>query len=137
MDKYDKIRHLSRPQYEDFPPMSIHDRAAQFSPFAALTGYDAAVAETARQVDSKLELTEDQANELNQKLSRLLERLSDRPEIRLTYFVPDKRKDGGKYIDKTGVVRIYDSYARQLVFTDGELINVNDLYSLEFTGEEG
>ncbi len=137
MDKYDKIRHLSRPQYEDFPPMSIHDRAAQFSPFAALTGYDAAVAETARQVDSKLELTEDQANELNQKLSRLLERLSDRPEIRLTYFVPDKRKDGGKYIDKTGVVRIYDSYARQLVFTDGERINVNDLYSLEFTGEEG
>ena len=137
MDKYDKIRHLSRPQYDDFPPMSIHDRAAQFSPFAALTGYDAAVAETARQVDSKLELTEDQANELNQKLSRLLERLSDRPEIRLTYFVPDKRKDGGKYIDKTGVVRIYDSYARQLVFTDGERINVNDLYSLEFTGEEG
>ena len=137
MDKYDKIRHLSRPQYEDFPPMSIHDRAAQFSPFAALTGYDAAVAETARQVDSKLELTEDQANELNQKLSRLLERLSDRPEIRLTYFVPDKRKDGGKYIDKTGVVRIYDSYARQLVFTDGERINVNDLYSLEVTGEEG
>ena len=137
MDKYDKIRHLSRPQYEDFPPMSIHDRAAQFSPFAALTGYDAAVAETARQVDSKLELTADQANELNQKLSRLLERLSDRPEIRLTYFVPDKRKDGGKYIDKTGVVRIYDSYARQLVFTDGERINVNDLYSLEVTGEEG
>ena len=136
MDKYDKIRHLSRPQYDDFPPMSIHDRAAQFSPFAALTGYDAAVAETARQVDSKLELTEDQANELNQKLSRLLERLPDRPEIRLTYFVPDKRKDGGKYIDKTGIVRIYDSYARQLVFTDGERINVNDLYSLEFTGEE-
>ena len=137
MDKYDKIRHLSRPQYEDLPPMSVHDRAAQFSPFAALTGYDAAVAETARTVDSKLELTEDQENELNQKLSRLLEHLGDRPEIRLTYFVPDKHKDGGKYIDKTGVVRIYDSYARRLVFTDGERINVDDLYSLEFTGEEG
>ena len=129
-DNYDDIKHLTRPQYADFPPMSVHDRAAQFSPFAALVGYDDAVEETARLTDSMTELTEDEAAELNKNLSHLLEILPERPVVRVTYFIPDKRKAGGRYADKTGTVRIFDSYTNELVFTDGDRIAVADMFSL-------
>ena len=76
-DNYDDIKHLTRPQYGDLHPMSMHDRAAQFSPFAALVGYDDAVAETARLTDSKVELTEDETLELNANLNRLLDSLDE------------------------------------------------------------
>lgn len=89
-NSYDDIKHLSRPHYDEFPPMSMHDRAAQFSPFAALVGYDDAVAETTRLTDSRSELTEDQAAALDEKLNRLLDMLDEQPEVRITYFVPDE-----------------------------------------------
>lgn len=130
---YDNIKHLSRPQYDEFPPMSISDRAAQFSPFAALVGYDDAVAETARLTDSRIELTEDKADELNNKMNQLLTRLYEQPEIIVTYFVPDERKSGGKYCKKKGIVRIFDSYANELVFTDKERINIRDVIELSVT----
>ena len=95
-------------------------------------GYDDAVAETARQTDSKLELTEDEMSELNANLNRLLDSLDERPQISVTYFVPDEKKSGGKYVEKVGVVRIYDSYANELVFTDGVRIAVTDMAKLEF-----
>ena len=135
MDNYDDIKHLTRPQYDDLHPMSMHDRAAQFSPFAALVGYDDAVAETARLTDSRAELTEDETSELNANLNRLLDSLDEQPEISVTYFVPDERKSGGKYVDKVGVVRIYDSYAGELVFTDGVRIAVADMSALTFIDE--
>jgi len=131
-DTYEDIMHLSRPYYEDLPPMSMHDRAAQFSPFAALVGYDDEVAETARTVESRLELTEDDINELNRKLDRLIGMLSEQPVVSVTYFVPDERKQGGRYTDKTGTVRIYDSYTNELVFTDGERVKVEDMISMSF-----
>ena len=132
IDNYDDIKHLTRQQYDDLHPMSMHDRAAQFSPFAALVGYDDAVAETARLNDSKAELTEDEMSELNANLNRLLDRLDEQPEISVTYFVPDEKKSGGKYVEKQGVVRIYDSYANELVFTDGVRIAVADMAKLDF-----
>ena len=113
----------------------MHDRAAQFSPFAALVGYDDAVAETARLTDSKAELTEDEMSELNADLNRLLDSLDEQPQISVTYFVPDEKKSGGKYVEKVGVVRIYDSYARELVFTDGVRIALADMARLDFTEE--
>ena len=131
-DQYDDIKHLTRPQYDDLHPMSMHDRAAQFSPFAALVGYDDAVAETARLTDSKVELTEDEMSMLNANLNRLLDRLDEQPEISVTYFVPDERKSGGKYVDKVGVVRIFDRYANEIVFTDGVRIAVADMAKLDF-----
>ena len=134
-DNYDDIKHLTRPQYDDLHPMSMHDRAAQFSPFAALVGYDDAVAETARLTDSRLELTEDEMFELNANLNRLLDSLDERPQISVTYFVPDEKKSGGKYVEKLGVVRIYDSYAGELVFTDGVRIAVTDMSALTFIDE--
>ncbi len=124
---YDNIKHLARPQYDSFPPMRVSDRAAQFSPFAALAGYGDAVDETARLTDSRHELTEDEINDLNANLNRLLDSLNEHPQIRVTYFVPDKKKSGGRYVDKVGVVRIYDSYTNELVFTDGERLAVGDM----------
>ena len=131
-DNYEDIKHLTRPQYDDLHPMSMHDRAAQFSPFAALVGYDDAVAETARLTDSKVELTEDEMTELNANLNRLLDCLDEQPEISVTYFVPDDKKSGGKYVEKVGVVRIYDSYSQELVFMDKSRINIQDMIKIEF-----
>ena len=132
IDNYDDIKHLTRPQYDDLHPMSMHDRAAQFSPFASLVGYDDAVAETARLTDSRAELTEDEMSELNANLNRLLDSLDEQPQISVTYFVPDEKKSGGKYVEKVGVVRIYDSYANELVFTDGVRIAVADMANINF-----
>lgn len=137
IDNYNDIKHLTRPQYDDLPPMSMSDRAAQFSPFAALVGYDNAVAETARLTDSKAVLTEDEMSELNANLNRLLDSLDEQPEISVTYFVPDEKKSGGRYAEKVGTVRIYDSYANELVFTDGMRIAVADIARLDFTEEMG
>lgn len=134
-DNYDDIKHLSRPQYDDYPPMSISDRAAQFSPFAALVGYDDEVAETARLTDSRKELTEDDAAVLSAKLNRLLDVLDERPEVKVTYFIPDTRKAGGRYADKTGTVRTYDGFAKTLVFTDGTKIAIRDIIMLEIYDE--
>ena len=135
IDNYDDIKHLTRPQYDDLHPMSMHDRAAQFSPFAALVGYNDAVAETARLTDSRAVLTEDEISELNANLNRLLDILDERPQISVTYFVPDEKKSGGRYVEKVGVVRIYDSYANELVFTDGVRIAVADMAKLDFMEE--
>ena len=132
MDNYDDIKHLTRPQYDDLHPMSMHDRAAQFSPFAALVGYDDAVAETARLVGDRIELTEDEMSELNTDLNRLLDTIDKQPQISVTYFVPDERKSGGSYVNKVGVVRVYDDYSQELVFMDKSRISIQDIIGIEF-----
>ena len=135
MRNYDDIINLSRPQYHDLPPMSIHDRAAQFSPFAALVGYDAAVEETARLTDSRREMEEDEINELNRQLSELNKRLSERPKIRVTYFIRDRKKEGGRYASKIGNARTIDQAENRIIFTDGESVPVEDMYSVVFIEE--
>ena len=135
MRNYDDIINLSRPQYHDLPPMSIHDRAAQFSPFAALVGYDAAVEETARLTDSRREMEEDEINELNRQLSELNKRLSERPKIRVTYFIRDRKKEGGRYASKVGNARTIDQAENRIIFTDGKSVPVKDMYSVVFIEE--
>ena len=135
MRNYDDIINLSRPQYHDLPPMSIHDRAAQFSPFAALVGYDAAVEEKARLTDSRREMEEDEINELNRQLSELNKRLSERPRIRVTYFIRDRKKEGGRYSSKVGNARTIDQAENRIIFTDGESVPVKDMYSVVFIEE--
>jgi len=134
MRNYDDIKHLSRPQYPDLPPMSIHDRAAQFSPFAALVGYGDAVEETERLTDSRREMLEDEIAELNRQLAVLSDRLPERPKIRVTYFIPDAKKYGGRYASKVGNARTIDQYNNAIVFTDGETVAVKDMYSVVFIG---
>ncbi len=133
--RYDDIKDKTRPLYPDLPPMPIHDRAAQFSPFAALVGYEDAVEETERLTDSRREMLEDEIVELNRQLAELQSRLRERPEIRVTYFIPDKKKDGGRYASKIGNARTIDQYSNAIVFTDGESIPVKDMYSVVFTGD--
>lgn len=133
--RYDDIKDKTRPLYPDLPPMSIHDRAAQFSPFAALVGYEDAVEETERLTDSRREMLEDEIAELNRQLGELQSRLMERPEIRVTYFIPDKKKDGGRYASKIGNARTIDQYSNAIVFTDGESIPVKDMYSVVFTDD--
>ena len=132
MSRYDDIINLERPQYIDLPPMPIHDRAAQFSPFAALVGYEDAVEETARLTDARREMLEEEIAELNRQLAELTQRLPERPEIRVTYFIPDKKKDGGSYASKIGNARTIDQYNNAIVFTDGESVKIKDMYSVVF-----
>ena len=132
MSRYDDIKHLTRPQYPDLPPMPVHDRAAQFSPFAALVGFEDAVEETARLTDSRREMLEDEIAELNRQLAELQSRLGERPKIRVTYFIPDKKKDGGSYASKIGNARTIDQYNNRIIFTDGESVAINDMYSVVF-----
>ena len=132
MKNYDDIKGFSRPQYPDLPPMSIHDRAAQFAPFAALVGYEDAVEETERLTDSRREMEEDEIAELNRRLHELTERLNDRPKIRVTYFIRDKKKDGGRYASIIGNARVIDQLSNSIVFTDGCSVPVKDMYSIVF-----
>lgn len=113
------------------PQMNLIDRAASFAPFAALTGYDDAVRETARLTDSKLELDENTKELLNEKLQIVLEMNSDELPVSITYFVPDKRKSGGAYVVKTGTIKRYDEYERQIVFTDKTSVSIDDVIEID------
>ncbi len=128
--KYDDILDLPRPR-SAHEPMPMSDRAAQFSPFAALTGYEDAIDETARLTDARVELGESAVEELERKLIDLAARISERPEISVTYFVPDARKEGGAYVTRTGTLKRIDELGRELVFADGARIAVGDIISVE------
>lgn len=128
--KYDDIINLPHYTSKKRPRMSMHDRAAQFSPFAALTGYEDAVEETARLTDSKIELDDDKAADINTKLQLIKEHLSEQPEVTVIYFVPDEKKLGGAYMTLTDKVRIIDEYERLLVFLSGKRILIDDIYSI-------
>ena len=127
---YDDIIDLPRPK-SAHEPMPMSDRAAQFSPFAALTGYEDAIDETARLTDARVELGESAVEELERKLIDLAARISERPEISVTYFVPDGRKEGGAYVTRTGKLKRIDELGRELVFADGAKIAVGDIISVE------
>lgn len=131
MNNYDDIRNHSRYKLKHHQPMSMWSRAAQFSPFAALTGYDDEIDEAARLTDRREELTEDELNDLNQAFQKLLERASDRPLVTVTYFQPDERKDGGEYVSYTGRFRFFDETERILHFTDRTEIPVDDVFHIE------
>ena len=121
-DQYEDIIHLPHYVSKARPQMSIMERAAQFSPFAALTGYDAAIKETARLTDEKIELGDEEKDLLNRKQQFLTSILHERPEITVTYFVPDERKSGGAYVTVTGNLRRIDEVERFLVMVDGQKI---------------
>lgn len=131
MNGYDDIINMSHHVSTTHPQMSMPDRAAQFSPFAALTGHGDAVKETARLTDEKLELTEDEISDLNQKLNFLTEHAEDRPEITVVYFVPDERKSGGAYITVTGNFRRIDEYSQCIIMTSGEGIPIENIYVIK------
>lgn len=135
MHRYDDIIHLPHHQSGTRPHMSLHDRAAQFSPFAALTGYDAAVEEAARLTEQKLELSEEEKAAIGAKLTEIKEHIKERPEVTVTYFVPDERKAGGTYVTVTGTVRRIDEFERVVVMQDQSRIRIEDIIDLQRTAE--
>lgn len=129
--QYDDILIMPYPNPDiekDFPDKIL--RAAQFAPFSALTGYDEAVEETARLTDSKLELDEYQKAELNDRL-QFLNNSEEDEAVRITYFVPDKRKSGGAYITKKGIVLKVREYEKDVVMDDGTEIPIDDIMAIE------
>ena len=126
-NKYDDIIELPHPVSKKHPQMSIHDRAAQFSAFAALTGHKAAIQETERLVDKKIELDENEIQLLNEKLAMVYELLDQHPEVEVTYFIKDSRKDGGKYVTVEGGVKKIDVYHQLLIFEDGTEVLVDNI----------
>lgn len=131
--KYDYLINQQRPASLR-PKMSAVNRAAQFSAFAALVGLDQQMDETARLVDSKIELSEDEIEVLNRKFQVLAQKLNEdkeRPQVKVCYFVPDERKDGGAYVTKISTVKRLDDIFRQVLFTDGLSIKISDILDFE------
>lgn len=133
--KYDDILELPHPVSRRHPQMPLADRAAQFAPFAALTGHDEAIQETARLTDSRVELEEGQKEALDQRLGLLLRRMRENPnlepEVLATYFKPDEKKEGGAYRMVCGRVRKVDEYERSVTWKDGTTLPVEDIVSME------
>ena len=129
--RYDDIIHLEHHVSKKHPQMAITDRAAQFAPFAALTGHEAAINETARQTERKVELDEERQRELNEKIWLIIRNLESHPAITVTYFVPDTKKDGGAYITISGKVKRIDEYEGVLILRDGTRIPLDDIMELE------
>lgn len=130
-DKYADIINLPRHRFKTRPQMSLHDRAAQFSPFAALSGHEAAIQETARLTKEKVLLTEEAKAQLNAKLLLVAEHLEKQPRISITYFLPDERKSGGAYITETEIVTKINEYDHSVVMLNDVIIPIDDIISIE------
>ena len=131
MGKYDDIIHLPHHVSNTRAHMPMLDRAAQFMPFRALTGYEDAVHETARHTDEKIELTEDEKTVLDVKLQRLADDLANQPLVTLTWFQPDKRTAGAAYVTTTGQVKKIDDFEGALILLSGESIPVEDILDIQ------
>lgn len=131
MSEYDDIIHLPHHVSKTHLQMSMEDRAAQFSPFAALTGYDAAIAETARLTDQRVELDEYERQTLNEKLQFISEHLKEHPKVSITYFLPDAWKAGGEYVTVTGNIKKLDDYEHRIVLMDGSRILMEDVTMID------
>ena len=129
--KYAGIMNLPHHVSPTRPQMPISDRAAQFSPFAALTGHSAAIAETGRLTDQRMELDEYEMARVDAELQRLQELLPGRPMASITYFVPDERKNGGSYQTVTGEVKWIDAVNGVIQMTDRQCIPIADVFSIE------
>lgn len=131
--KYDDIINLEHHISKTHKQMSMQNRAAQFAPFAALTGYEEAVKETARFTEQKIELDEELNNILDEKLRLIQSQIKNTPEITVIYFVPDDKKRGGKYQKITGKIKKIDDYNKFIIFTDGKYIPIKDI--IDISGE--
>ena len=133
MNNYEDIINLPHHVSDKRPQMALRDRAAQFAPFAALTGHDEAIKETARLTDERIELDESTLAILNDKIQIILDNLDIEPEVTVSYFKPDNKKSGGAYIDHTGVVKKIDDFEKIVIFTDKVIIPIEDIIDIQGT----
>ena len=130
MNKYDNIINLPHHVSKIRKPMSLYNRAAQFAPFAALTGYDDAIKETARLTEERIELSDELKNMLNQKIKLIIENIKLQPEVAITYYVPDNKKSGGVYKTISGNVKRIDEVEKCIIFTNKLKIKVSDMLNI-------
>ena len=130
MSKYDDMINLPHHVSTTRHHMSMQERAAQFQPFRALNGYEAALGETARLTEDRIELTEDEKTLLDAKLQKLADHISSRPLVTITFFQPDKKKTGGAYVTTTGQLKKIDDFEGTLVLLGGERIVIEDILDI-------
>ena len=130
MSRYDDIINLPHHISPTRQRMSMHDRAAQFAPFAALVGYDEAVAETARLTELRPELDEQEQRAINERLAYIAEHIDEHPEVRIKYFVPDEHKSGGAIVEVFGKTYRISNTDATIVMTDGCKIRLSDIIDL-------
>jgi len=128
---YDDMLYLPHPTSERHPRMPIANRAAIFSPFAAVSGHAEAIVEAGRRTDQKVELAEDQRLQLDRELQILMEHITEQPEVSVTWFRPDQRKAGGSYVTTPGKLKKIDDIERVLVMTNGMKIPFDDIFEIE------
>ena len=133
---YDDIINLPHYEPKHHPRMSMWNRAAQFAPFAALTGYDAAIQESGRLTDDWLGLSESGNEEMNRKMELIVSMLPEHPSVTIEYFVPDEHKEGGSYQSYTGHVKRIDEYEQTMVMTDGKKIFLRMITNITIIGNE-
>jgi len=131
MSNYEDIINLPHHVFSKRPQMSLENRAAQFAPFSALTGYSEAIKETARLTNKKIEIDEERKIMLDTKLQILNENLKNKPEITITYFVKDHKKNGGTYKDINGIIKKINIYEQEILFEDKTKILLNDIFDIK------
>ena len=131
MNKYDEIINIPHFDPVNHKRMSMMERSAQFSPFAALTGYSESVKETARLTKGKIELSEDMKYEIDNKLQLIDDHLKEKPEVSILYFIKDKKKSGGDYKEYTGIIRRIDKVNGKIIFIDKTIIELNDIIDIK------
>ena len=130
--KYDDIIHLPHHTSKMHPRMSMVERTAQFAPFAALTGYGSVIKEVGRLTERKVELGESEIEELERALNQLAMQVEEHPQVSITYFQPDSKKEGGAYITTTGYLKRIEEYSRTLILADGVRIPIEHITDIEF-----
>lgn len=128
---YDDIINLPCPTSKRHPRMAMIDRAAQFAPFAALTGYDDAICETGRLTGTKLDLSDETKERIDIKINYLIDNMEENPEVTITYFVPDKKKAGGEYVTITDTIKKIDQYEHFLIMNSGAKVSLFEILSIE------
>lgn len=130
MNEYNDIINLPHYVSKKHPQMSKEARSAQFAPFAALSGYEDAIKETAKLTDNKIELSDEMINIINDKLLFIEKNIQDKPLITITYFVPDKRKNGGEYMSVTNSIKQIDLINNIIILTNKKKICINDIIGI-------
>ena len=128
---YEDIVNMPHHVSKKYPQPTMADRAARFAPFAAITGYEEMVLEEARVTDDRIEMDESSKAALNEKLNMILEFIDEQPEVKITYFEPDKKKAGGAYVTVTGNLTRIDEYERLLILTNGKKIPMHEIADIE------
>lgn len=131
MKSYDDILKLSRPISKKYPKMSRENRAAQFAPFAALTGHDAAIAETGRYTEEKVHISENVIEHIDYMLQEIQNRIEESPKVLITYFKKDEKKSGGHYLTVEGFVKKIDAFKREIVLQDGIAVFIDAILQIE------